>query len=78
MALIFTTGFLAVFRLSGLALPNRKKTGRFRCGADLGTIGSFRPLADIMQPTPLPLRAESHGTLLVRGSGTSYRLGAYG
>ncbi|MGX0587617.1 hypothetical protein ACUXPF_004224 [Sphingomonas sanguinis] len=50
MALVFTTGFLAVFGPPEAASPDREKTARFPCGADLGTIGSFRPIAGI-QPS---------------------------
>jgi hypothetical protein len=45
MALVFTTGFLALFGLPGPALSDREKTARFPCGANFGTVGRIRQLS---------------------------------
>jgi hypothetical protein len=45
MALVFTTGFLAVFGQPEAASPDREKTARFPCGANFGTVGRIRQLS---------------------------------
>jgi hypothetical protein len=46
MALVFTTGFLAVFATLDAAPPDREITARFPCDAHIGIIGRYRRTAE--------------------------------